>query len=74
MACKWGQVETGLDTINSLSLENLVVSLRDEMIVVEGDVLSSKPMPHRDLLQLKQQLSERLGERLELRLMPRIKL
>lgn len=58
----------------SLSLENLVVSLRDEMIIVEGDVLSSKPMPHSDLLQLKQQLSERLGDRLELRLTPRIKL
>jgi uncharacterized hydrophobic protein (TIGR00271 family) len=58
----------------SLSLQNLVVSLRDEMIVVEGDVLSSKPMPHSDLLLLKQQLSERLGERLELRLTPRIKL
>ena len=44
------------------------------MTIVQGDVLSSKPMQHSDLLQLKQQLSERLGQRLELRLSPRIKL
>lgn len=57
-----------------LRLTNLVVSVRDGVTIVQGDVLSSKPMQHSDLLQLKQQLSERLGQRLELRLSPRIKL